>query len=69
VDSWPLPPSWVQILSSAPCSLTPWIYAPPSVWEAKFQNHMKKRQNYGFIYFKLQVSRQETGKTRDWTER
>jgi len=38
----PLPPSEVQMFSSAPCSQTPPICVPSLLWQAKFHTHTKK---------------------------
>jgi len=37
-----LPPSQVQIFSSAPCSQTPSVYVLPVVWDTKLHSHTKQ---------------------------
>jgi hypothetical protein len=40
----PLPPPYIQIFSSAPCSQIPSIYVPPLMWQAWFWFHTHTKQ-------------------------
>jgi len=56
----PLPPSKVQIFSSAPCSQIPSIYVLLLVWRIKFHIHTKPVVNVWFSYYSLWVFGEET---------
>jgi hypothetical protein len=45
----PLPPSYVQILSSALCSQAPSVYVLPLVWKTMFHTHTKQVKWYMLI--------------------
>jgi len=45
----PLPPSWVQIFSSAPCSHTPSVSVLPLVWEINFHTHTKQQVKFNIF--------------------
>jgi hypothetical protein len=58
----PLHPSYVQIFPSAPCSQTPSVCVLPLMWQTKFHTHTKQQVKLYFVYFKLYVFRQQTGR-------